>query len=474
MRATMPSSRRSTMASSRLIFGSPTKSATNWFAGSSKISSGVPNCWMMPWSMTAIRSARLRASSWSCVTTIVVYPNSRCSTLSSRRTRWRWAASAAAYIACQELRHLYGARGRLHAAADVVDGLLGQAHSVEGVEHDHGAARRTGRVRSRGTGPAPRPAPENTSRCHVRRAIRVTTCPDRPGRTSRSRAGPPSAGLRLTSPVTNWVCDTAVAARNAVSSRPITVTLLCSHCSSRMRWPYSPTARITVPSPLEVGRDPGHVAGVLPDPAGVLGPGPLGQHRPGPDRRRALRPGPLPAQRLLTAPHPLEPHQGYRRSAGGQVPYPPRPAVVQGGQHPAVRAAGQRVGGLDQQLELTAAIAGGQDSEPGQPQRRGPQPAHRAGRGVSCGQRTTGCPHLGPVPVRVLVDYGSCGPRPASHIRLRFVSRPRLPRSMTKSLPNATNPQAAVHAWWRGAAKATRVAPRCPAVNGRRQRTRED
>src|SRR5690606_2123195 len=57
---------------SSVIDGSPTKSATNVSAGASKISSGVPNCLITPASITAIRSARLSASSWSWVTTIVV------------------------------------------------------------------------------------------------------------------------------------------------------------------------------------------------------------------------------------------------------------------------------------------------------------------------------------------------------------------------------------------------------------------
>jgi len=77
----------------------------------------------------------------------------------------------------------------------------------------------------------------------------VTTPPERLSTTSSSRAGPPPAGTRSTSPVMNWVCRRAVEARNAVSSTPRRVTARSTHAVSRIRCPNSLIARITVGHP---------------------------------------------------------------------------------------------------------------------------------------------------------------------------------------------------------------------------------
>ena len=53
---------------SRFIAGLPMKPATNRFAGRENTSCGVPICSAWPADMTTIRSARVIASIWSCVT----------------------------------------------------------------------------------------------------------------------------------------------------------------------------------------------------------------------------------------------------------------------------------------------------------------------------------------------------------------------------------------------------------------------
>src|SRR6266545_4860907 len=57
-------------------FETPRKPATKAVAGVSYNSVGVPSCSMWPWFMTAIRSAIVIASSWSCVTWMNVIPTS--------------------------------------------------------------------------------------------------------------------------------------------------------------------------------------------------------------------------------------------------------------------------------------------------------------------------------------------------------------------------------------------------------------
>ncbi|MBA3800310.1 MAG: hypothetical protein H0X18_14690 [Geodermatophilaceae bacterium] len=59
-------------------------------------------------------------------------------------------------------------------------------------------------------------------------------------------------------------------------------------------------------------------------------------------------------------------------TAGGQVPDPARLTVVQNGHHPAIRAAGRALGGLDQQLKFTAVVRRREHHETGQTQRHCP------------------------------------------------------------------------------------------------------
>ena len=58
-------------------FMTPMKSATNAEAGRRYTSTGVPTCSITPWFITTMRSAIVSASSWSCVTMIVVTPTRR-------------------------------------------------------------------------------------------------------------------------------------------------------------------------------------------------------------------------------------------------------------------------------------------------------------------------------------------------------------------------------------------------------------
>jgi hypothetical protein len=54
--------------STRFIFGLPTNAATNVSSGLLYTSNGVPCCAVRPSRITTIRSDRVIASSWSCVT----------------------------------------------------------------------------------------------------------------------------------------------------------------------------------------------------------------------------------------------------------------------------------------------------------------------------------------------------------------------------------------------------------------------
>ena len=58
------------------LFTLPRKSMTNAFAGCSKTSIGVPSCSIFPLFITTTRSATSNASSWSCVTKMLVTWNS--------------------------------------------------------------------------------------------------------------------------------------------------------------------------------------------------------------------------------------------------------------------------------------------------------------------------------------------------------------------------------------------------------------
>lgn len=156
------------------------------------------------------------------------------------------------------------------------------------------------------------------------------------------------------------------------------------------------------PADAEVRGHLGDWVRVLPDPAAGLHPRPFHKHRPPPDRRTRLRPGPLLAARLRAPPHPLPPHQHDRPAAGRQ-------ARTQRGL-PSCHVAttpqrGQPVtdSGLDQQLPLTAVLGGRKHHEPGQPERR------RCRIHLACGsgQRSTVSPHLGSPDSAVSVNYGS-------------------------------------------------------------------
>ena len=76
-------------------FMTPMKSATNAEAGRRYTSTGVPICSITPRFITTIRSAIVRASSWSCVTMIVVTPTCRWSCRISCRRWTRTLASRA-------------------------------------------------------------------------------------------------------------------------------------------------------------------------------------------------------------------------------------------------------------------------------------------------------------------------------------------------------------------------------------------
>ncbi len=136
------------------------------------------------------------------------------------------------------------------------------------------------------------------------------------------------------------------------------------------------------PADPEVGGHPGHGVPVLSDPPARLPPGPLGQRRPRPDRRRGLRPGHLRTPRLAAAPHPLDPHQGDRAAAGGQVPHPARPPVMQLSHHPTRGAAGHLLDGFHRLLNLAGVRRHGQHPKTGQTE-------HGRTRGSVI-------PHLGP------------------------------------------------------------------------------
>ena len=52
----------------KFIVGLPMKPATKTFSGRLKTCSGVPTCWSVPPWITAMREARVMASTWSWVT----------------------------------------------------------------------------------------------------------------------------------------------------------------------------------------------------------------------------------------------------------------------------------------------------------------------------------------------------------------------------------------------------------------------
>ena len=82
-------------------------------------------------------------------------------------------------------------------------------------------------------------------------------------------------------------------------------------------------------------------------PVGMHPAGPFGQYRPRPDLLMALRPRRDRERRLDATPPPLTPHQHHRPAAGGQIPDPDQPAVMQPGQRAAAAATHLARGRLD-------------------------------------------------------------------------------------------------------------------------------
>src|SRR5664280_760920 len=122
----------------------------------------------------------------------------------------------------------------------LVDGLLGQPNGARAVEHD-GRAWQCAAQR-------PLVAPERIERggadprAPVRPALGQPVGDHLAGASLdhiQQLGRAPAAGSTSTSPVTNRVELVAEAARNAVSSKPSTVTVVCSHWASSRCWPYS-------------------------------------------------------------------------------------------------------------------------------------------------------------------------------------------------------------------------------------------
>ena len=113
----------------------------------------------------------------------------------------------------------------LPSAADVVDRGLPEPHNVEGVQDPH----RVGQAAAQGGGVAAERVKRGGRGLHppgrvLHRHPLLLALLSRPGTTSsgcaRARSGPGIA----TMPVTNCVCELALAPRNAVSSTPTTST----------------------------------------------------------------------------------------------------------------------------------------------------------------------------------------------------------------------------------------------------------
>src|SRR6266550_2787566 len=107
-----PPSRR---ASTMFIGGLPMNCATKRLAGRWYTVSGVPSCWSLPASSTAIRSPIVMASAWSCVTKIVVTPSCFCSALTSVRVCVRSFASR--FDSGSSMRNTRGSRTIARASA---------------------------------------------------------------------------------------------------------------------------------------------------------------------------------------------------------------------------------------------------------------------------------------------------------------------------------------------------------------------
>ena len=127
-----------------------------------------------------------------------------------------------------------------------------------------------------------------------------------------------------------------------------------------------------VPAHPEALRRPGDGLLTEPDPAGDLGSGPLGEHRPRGDLVGLLRPGPHRAGRLRAAPQPLGPHQHHRPIGDRQIPHLDPAAAVADGADPAGRAPGPVLGRLDRQPPLARLLVEqlGAHDEPVEPEQR--------------------------------------------------------------------------------------------------------
>lgn len=120
-----------------------------------------------------------------------------------------------------------------------------------------------------------------------------------------------------------------------------------------------------VPADSQVTSDRGDGLAAVADPPARRGAGPLGQRRPGRDRRVLLGPGPLRARRLAAAPHPLAPPQPAAPLEHRRVADYDLAAVVGVCDHPALGTADPPGGGLDQQLDFAVDLSRVEDGEAG-------------------------------------------------------------------------------------------------------------
>jgi hypothetical protein len=201
------------------------------------------------------------------------------------------------------------------------------------------------------------------------------------------------------------------------------------------------------PADPQVTGHRGDRVGVLADPPARLGAGPLGQHRPGADRRCPLGPGADPAGGLRTAPDPLAPGQHYRPATDGQVAHPDPAAAMELSPHPTTLTADHGCSGLDLELPLAGYDLRGQDFKAVQAEQPG-------GRG------TTVLTHLGPPSCRRHASASASYARSQVLLR-RLLRHPQLgttPRFMTKS-----------RIWFPGCHHQERCTVRSPPATAQRQ-----
>ena len=162
------------------------------------------------------------------------------------------------------------------------------------------------------------------------------------------------------------------------------------------------------PADTERGRDPRHGAVAGADLLERPRPGTLGQTRAGFDRRMLLGPGLLGTPRMWATQDSFAPAH---HDADRQVAHPHRTATLCPRHRAAVGARHHPGDGLDQQLQLTAGIRGGQHAKPVQPEQ--------------CSNNPTGnlCLHLELLgnPCDLGCDHGSCEPQ--AHDQL--ISQPK-------------------------------------------------